>query len=957
MRICVLLSLIACGTVWHLATPLPAYGQHETQPKALDKITGLSPIEQSWANLFFAGRPVVSTERFFLPLTGRKGESPADYTTSILNNHANLGLKEFLNHPVVQDYSKKGREFFEEYYGNLLVEAQKKYGFSFSVDSIKKIPSSFEDWLRSSQKNGDKKRKLIDAESLARQDFQNIGIDIQSLDLNSPYRREYEKLVRRYEEQPIPGGLNSKRMAEQFEDWKKHEIEKLERIAAENLKKALLLEMAHFKTLHPYLVDNSQVHSPDIAARDLAKMKLIVEFQGKTFTGNFSNETWAVDGKGKKWLLTENGSSVGVSSVAFRVFRSDLHGKSQNHLAFAAMTEVERVNEALLSMYRVLSDLKFKDSPKEIRNKLIAEKNRLLQDWSPIKAKRINVFFGGSDLDGIEWWGYRQNRVLGQKMPDFNYWKNRDNGTFAIPIVEEPAPLHVGGRALTPKEKLEALVQSDSHLYDEKSKPTNKAKSPKKTQFKISATSDKARIPNFLNRLSRQSVPLGKEASFTKSRLAEFVIESLETVPHTNGILEIPTADRHALTWLGLTDSVGRKLVLGKDYQLYEVPGQDVYFAKIKNPTEEEYRISAGFLRKTGSKAYSVPTELYYLDIKKLSVLVNELKETGFTTLAKALDGQIKKQQKKGQRVSVVDVISVFENLSRYSYVAEKDTSHLNTRFGVFLKFLDESGHLCVQCDGANNFGAEFLKAYFDKDPNVSIRVRSVYTRNGAVFGEDLTHAQIEFRWKGEKVLVLDQTPRRKDSRNPPKQKSTEVVKVPTPILREELPPSPEERYLKELRELREKTFNAFEKHHRTEKRSFRVERDESFAITLRVTDAVGEFLAGEKTLEQTRARLQKVLPGYIHGYTNTDGLMALVSQVASEQKEILEVQLQKYRHGANKVQPEYLDPTRREVLVELLSALEKASPHPRPALRVGSRRCGDGAGLGVVLGNLGAGE
>lgn len=239
-------------------------------------------------------------------------------------------------------------------------------------------------------------------------------------------------------------------------------------------------------------------------------------------------------------------------------------------------------------------------------------------------------------------------------------------------------------------------------------------------------------------------------------------LDTLHNYLVENNLITLPTPENHSLSHIIIRNANGDILQEGTDYRLRTLPDRSTYYAEILNPNVHEVSYSASFRRGTVMlDAAFNPEILYNLNHERLLNLARDLERSGIQAIADSIRSFVR--QRQGEAISVIDITNIFRGNSLYSYDPEQaiiPEEFRSGRFADYSRFLNADGRICAQCDTTNSLYTEFLTAYFEDNPDVTIRTRRVIVVNdfGQLTSANL-HRESEFYIRGTPVLVQDATP------------------------------------------------------------------------------------------------------------------------------------------------------------------------------------------------------
>ena len=156
-----------------------------------------------------------------------------------------------------------------------------------------------------------------------------------------------------------------------------------------------------------------------------------------------------------------------------------------------------------------------------------------------------------------------------------------------------------------------------------------------------------------------------------------------------------------------ITNSSGHVLVPSKDYDVYEILENGLFYARMNG----NYRNLSYVVIYERDEKEPIGSELLQLNKSFLLQEVKQLKAAGMTQLSTALTNLIASKQK----VSVMDIEAVFKFYSTYSYVPEVAmNTEVSEPYQYFTRFL-HNGQLLYQCTGSNHLFVTFFNQYFEK--------------------------------------------------------------------------------------------------------------------------------------------------------------------------------------------------------------------------------------------------
>jgi hypothetical protein len=205
----------------------------------------------------------------------------------------------------------------------------------------------------------------------------------------------------------------------------------------------------------------------------------------------------------------------------------------------------------------------------------------------------------------------------------------------------------------------------------------------------------------------------------------------------------------------------GTRLYAGSDYDVVTNSETGGFAVKIKNPRVNSVLYSAGYL-KGESKENEPPLTL---GAEKIEQVLPKLKEIGFSVLSKNIE-ELLKQRKAWARISISDLAAAFRKSGVYATSYEKDlglqadkVSEQNP-FKDYAKFVNSSGKICIQCDGAAEFFTDFLKHTLDSESGLKVTTQATFERQKGelVLTEYGSHLITRLNLLGRKYFV-DTTP------------------------------------------------------------------------------------------------------------------------------------------------------------------------------------------------------
>lgn len=227
-------------------------------------------------------------------------------------------------------------------------------------------------------------------------------------------------------------------------------------------------------------------------------------------------------------------------------------------------------------------------------------------------------------------------------------------------------------------------------------------------------------LKNFPRAVLENSDPTHEPAVVTKLELANSGDADLKIrgdlwSPAKNGRIPLLTLPQHDAHSVHLFARNGAELQYGKDYEVYQIPYNNMIYARLKDPSRAGvYRYDINYNRIR----YSTPVDpaFRYLNKATLKEINGELNRVGFTELSSALTMTIQQMP----TVSVSDVAQSFEisGFYTYEYVSKRDHIHDDSIFSRYREFLKE-GALYYQCTGSNLMLQDYLITYY-KQGNVS---------------------------------------------------------------------------------------------------------------------------------------------------------------------------------------------------------------------------------------------
>ena len=156
-----------------------------------------------------------------------------------------------------------------------------------------------------------------------------------------------------------------------------------------------------------------------------------------------------------------------------------------------------------------------------------------------------------------------------------------------------------------------------------------------------------------------------------------------------------------------ITNSSGDVLVPSKDYDVYEILENGLFYARM----DGNYRNLSYVVTYERDEKEPIGSELLQLNKSFLLQEVKQLETAGMTQLSTALTNLIASKQK----VSVMDIEAVFKFYSTYSYVPEVTmNTEVSEPYQYFTRFL-HNGQLLYQCTGSNHLFVTFFNQYFEK--------------------------------------------------------------------------------------------------------------------------------------------------------------------------------------------------------------------------------------------------
>lgn len=648
-------------------------------------------------------------------------------------------------------------------------------------------------------------------------------------------RRDYQKLVWRYQNQDIPDTQKPS-----FKAWQGQELERLDNFILGNYRKTLELLISECgmkvglsepgKPKDAWQDDDAKPFTVLLERDAIAKLhlKLVREKDGSLavqarLAGRQLDLTIRSTVRTK--YLGHDVHYMGAEYVKLRPtlplgLMQEIHGNpgrrnesrefiaSAAKLAAEATKDVEKIRNLVIETAEKgipgLIDAAIKGQEERTKDVFSPDLNKFRDRFGTRWFGRGNTSF--ASVVDLMWAGYAKDKDFWIKrdlQAELNGAPDFTEGTAPLLKNLEPAPrkkvLNFGkgllrsvkGTIATEGEDADSLVKnidwgSGGDEHDIKS-PESVKRLEKEMIFEIKPSTTIAvelpsefEIPPPISAMDATAAQLSQDK--THARPNQFFL--MRRRPHPIGadrIMPILKPTGFELNDVEVFAKEGTKLEAGTDYELLYDAKRGHYFLNVKNKSIGTVRYIAGFREapKAHLDSMSLPQKLLELDENRLRAIAGELKTAGLTAIAETLEKTLDEARSHGQKLSVFSLATIFEEEALYSYYpANKKHTFGPSRFGNYSKYVNSDGRLCAQCDGSNSLFRDFLRAYFADDPSLSAETQSYYVNaEKTLISLGMRHRKAVLTKNGKPLVVLDVTPPKLDPRKPEKRFSFAFLK------------------------------------------------------------------------------------------------------------------------------------------------------------------------------------
>ena len=905
-----------------------------------------------------------------------------------VNSHTDEAAQEFYNHPQVKKMIEEGKEYTDR-------RQQKRLDFYRTLESrfdISLMPHeyverSFQALLKS-KSLGSRNYTDAEAQRLARSEIEQVyGSDPRLWD-NPEVRDAHSRKVQRYLLMENPARALGVSPAE-FERWKKTiaewifknderkklfmwaiEVDFAKRpiyIAKFDAKDRFieavlatptdLLNLEHNLTMtkHGYLnyadiyrlrKDPSDPHFyrviepplPTIDGKKVASPPRLSIYEQK----------WSLSPLEKKMIdfdVTLKGGSASDEIFPFLDLHEYLGSQFKYH------------HGAVTDLYTEVLRLKHQKDPhrllKEVRSKMrsIVNEHSGLTYYQSSTGEEVLVPFQthysgpAFSHEYIRYWGLRRNPGYWQLRATRlrHYGKTIESLRKGSSEIKSPA-----SRAGLPQEALPDLQRP---YFGAKSQATNAKNLTPHAQFKVAGDDLKQNefflLGDFSSKDFKEAQPRLKTSILRRREI--IMIRGLASSDTYQEMIPIPTPADADLETLVLHSDGGKLLKLGVDYTVVRSKGDGSYMILAKNHRDAILIHEASFsrvLRKDAKE--NQPRKLRKIKTTHLRAVLNEMRLGGLTAVADTVEALV--ADKKHVDIKLIE--DALLDMSLYSHIVEKPTSTGSGRFAKFSKFLDDSGRLCLQCDGAQALFAEIVNAYAETASDPSLRAKfegGLVFRDGALWMPGHARSTI---WRNNKLIYrTDTTPTKLDPRNSSaevkNEAQTEVpaeqeVKVPV----EEMSSDVRNYEVRKINVERSRRIHTSLAHSKTQllktlsrNKNFKnrkFEASEPLAKMLKVAGILDDLLNDRINFTKAEATLRPVLPfDSPMPYVDEKTLFSAISHWSQKQKSLLDqfIKAELRKKKSSSPYRVYIDPEAQEQMQGLLSAIiDVQSIEPRQA-------------------------
>ena len=540
-----------------------------------------------------------------------------------------------------------------------------------------------------------------------------------------------------------------------------------------------------------------------------------------------------------------------------------------------------------------------------------------------------------SQLQNIYWWGIAQSGNL-------NYWEDREQvaNERKLPLFRHLQEFEDNLTGKKASSTLKKVGEFFSNIWNGDQRgataetlnlDTNGIQNIPKPgdngaifQVQHRGITSRSNPQNFYNVPSADEIDPSKNAQWRARSEASGseVVKSVKPYAVDQGLIPLPAPEGHSLSQVNLKDEKGRALVLGKDFDVYEIEGQNRYYAQMRSSKVRTVLIHSEFV-EAAKKIPGDASRLANLDPARLAALTRQLREAGLTPLADAIDKELNKPG-----ISVSKLGRIFADSSLYSYVPakikdlKKATSGPNP-FTPFAKMINQEGIYCTQCSGADGLYRTFMENYFQGDPSIQIRSRLGFIPDKGLLTARNYHVKTEFLVNGISAEVVDTTPSKMDPRSlatfhPFQASSYAENEKPAPPTEAEIKARTDE-YVEKVKAQKKAVVEDFKN------AVAHLDRNEPLVRISVATNAVTDYLTGQTDFAKFKAALKDALPSYSHDYTNWEQAQAFLDKTMAEEIENLEkFTKQSLRSTTHSRYEHYLDTGLKRELQDLMRSLQQ---------------------------------